>query len=91
MQKKAVLADIQRHNFRNEADILAIFHVWSALGLTALISDSRLENVLIVLRWPGFKVCVKRRKESVLSKDTLMMLIDDDYNVNHFSHRIHCI
>lgn len=49
MQKKAVLADIQRHNFRKEADILAIFHVWSALGLTALISDSRLENVLILL------------------------------------------
>lgn len=50
VQKKAVLADIQRHNFENDADILAIFRVWSALGLAALISDSCLENVLIVLR-----------------------------------------
>lgn len=91
MQKKAILADIQRHNFRNEADILAIFHVWSAPGLTALISDSRLENVLIVLRWTGFKVCVKCCEESLLSKDTLMMLIDDDYNINHFSQHIYFI
>lgn len=49
-KRKDVLAVIQSHNFKNKVDIVAIFHTWSALGLVALISDSRLENVLIVLR-----------------------------------------
>lgn len=47
--KKDGLAVIQSHNFKNKVDIVAIFHTWSAIGLVALISDSHLENVLIVL------------------------------------------